>query len=190
MQKIAHFVLCKLLGWEITGKLPKSIKKAVIIVAPHTSLWDFVYGRLAFWVLDIDVRFMISEKYFKWPLGWLLTLLGGQRVKNTRPTRLLREIFNNFKKAENYFLVITPEGTRTLVKKWKKGFYEIAMGNKVPVVMAFIDYKYKKGGVGPVFYPTGDFNADMKVMEGFYIHYHARHPEQYNLSDINLNKAS
>ncbi len=81
MQKIAHFILCRLLSWKISGKIPDSVKQAVIIVAPHTSLWDFVYGRFAFWILDIDVRFMISEKYFKWPLGQLLTILGGQPVK-------------------------------------------------------------------------------------------------------------
>ena len=186
MQKIAQFVLCRLLHWEITGKIPETVKKAVIIVAPHTSLWDFVYGRLAFWVLNIDVRFMISEKYFKWPLGWLLTILGGQKVKQTRPTKLLKEIFNNFKKNDSYFLVITPEGTRKLVKNWKKGFYQIAMENKTPIVMAFIDYKFKKGGIGPVFYPTGNFDADMKVMKDFYLPFHARHPERYNLSNMNL----
>jgi len=112
MQKIAYFIICRLLGWEITGKIPDSVKKAVIIVAPHTSLWDFVYGRLAFWVLDIDVRFMINEKYFFRPLGWLLKALGGQPVKQTRPTRLLREVFDHFKNSGSYFLVITPEGTR------------------------------------------------------------------------------
>ncbi len=190
MQKIAHFILCRLLGWEISGKLPDSIKKAVIIVAPHTSLWDFVYGRLAFWVLDIPVRFMITQKYFKWPLGWLLTRLGGQPVRQSRPTRLLLEIFGHFKNNDTYFLVITPEGTRELTNPWKKGFYQIAMQNQVPVIMAFIDYKYKKGGIGPVFNPTGDFETDLKNIEEFYLQFNARHPERYNLSETNLKKAS
>ena len=190
MQKIAYFFICRLLGWEITGEIPVSVKKAVIIVAPHTSLWDFVYGRLAFWVLGIDVRFMINEKYFFWPLGWLLKALGGQPVKQTQSTRLLREIFNHFKKSDTYFLVITPEGTRQRVSRWKKGFYQIATENNVPVVMAFIDYKEKKGGVGPLFYPTGNFDADMKEIEGFYRRFHARHPERYNLSGENLKNHS
>jgi 1-acyl-sn-glycerol-3-phosphate acyltransferase len=190
MQKIAHFVLCRLLGWEISGKLSGSIKKAVIIVAPHTSLWDFVYGRLAFWILDIPVRFMITQKYFKWPLGWLLTRLGGQPVKQSRPTRLLLEISGNFKNNDNYFLVITPEGTRELTSPWKKGFYQIAMQNHVPVIMAFIDYKYKKGGIGPAFHPTGDFDADMEEIEAFYRLFNAKHPDRYNLSEKNLKKAS
>ncbi|UBM63261.1 1-acyl-sn-glycerol-3-phosphate acyltransferase [Candidatus Sulfidibacterium hydrothermale] len=184
MQKVANLILCRLLGWEITGKIPEDVQKAVIIVAPHTSLWDFVYGRLAFWVLDIPVRFMINEKYFIGPLGWLLKALGGQPVRQTRPTRLLLEIFDHFKANDSFFLVITPEGTRKKVDRWKKGFYQIALQNEVPVVMAFIDYKYKKGGVGPLFYPTGNFDEDMKKIERFYRDFHARHPERYNLSDV------
>ena len=190
MQKIAYFVIYRLLGWEITGKIPESVKKAVIIVAPHTSLWDFVYGRLAFWVLDVDVRFMINKKYFFPPLGWLLRALGGQPVKQERPTRLLLEIYDHFKNNDSYFLVITPEGTRQRVKKWKKGFYQIAVQNKVPVVMAFIDYKKKKGGLGPLFYPGGDFDKDMKEIEKFYSRFHAKHPERYNLSEQNHLKKS
>ena len=172
MRRIADFILCRLMGWKITGKIPRSIQKAVIIVVPHTSLWDFVYGRFAFWVLGIDVKFIINEKYFKWPLGWLLTVLGGLPVKQTRPTRLLLKIFDHFQKDNSFFLVITPEGTRKRVKQWKKGFYQIAMESHVPIVLAFIDYKNKRGGLGPVFNPTGDFEKDMKVMERFYLRLH------------------
>ncbi len=189
MQKAAKFILCQLLGWEISGKIPDSIKKAVIIVAPHTSLWDFVYGRLAFWVLGIDVRFLINDKYFFWPLGGLLKALGGQPVIQTRPTKLLLEIFNHFKNSDSYFLVITPEGTRQKVSKWKKGFYQIAIENKVPIVMAFIDYQRKKGGVGPLLYPTGNYDKDIQQIENFYRQFHAKHPERYNLSELNLKKA-
>ncbi len=190
MQRIANFILCRLLNWTITGKIPSSLEKAVIIVAPHTSLWDFVYGRLAFWVLDINVRFMINEKYFKWPLGWLLTVLGGQPVNQARLTGLLHEILNHFKKNNPFFLVITPEGTRKLVKQWKKGFYQIAVENHVPIIMAFIDYKDKRGGLGPVYYPTGDYNADIKEIKKFYCRFHAKHPEYYNLSKPDFIKVS
>jgi len=172
MQRIAHFILCRLLGWEITGKIPLSIQKAVIIVAPHTSLWDFVYGRFAFWILGVDVRFIINEKYFKWLLGKLLTALGGLPVKQTHPTRLLLEIFDHFQKDDSFFLVITPEGTRKQVEQWKRGFYQIAMKSHVPIVMAFIDYKNKKGGLGQIFNPTGDFEKDMTVIERFYLRFH------------------
>lgn len=174
MRRIADFILCRLMGWKITGKIPRSIQKAVIIVVPHTSLWDFVYGRFAFWVLGIDVKFIINKKYFKWPLSWLLTVLGGLPVKQTRPIRLLLKIFDHFQKDNSFFLVITPEGTRKRVKQWKKGFYQIAMESHVPIILAFIDYKNKRGGLGPVFNPTGDFEKDMKVMERFYLRLHVK----------------
>ena len=101
-----------------------------------------------------------------------------------RPTRLLREIFNHFKNNDTYFLVITPEGTRQRVNQWKKGFYQIATDNNVPIVLAYIDYQEKKGGVGPLFHPTGNFDTDMKEIEKFYRQFHAKHPERYNLSNI------
>ena len=174
MRGFAHFILCRLLSWKITGKIPPSIQKAVIIVVPHTSLWDFVYGRFAFWVLGVNVKFVINKKYFKWPLGWLLTVLGGLPVKQNHPIRLLLEIFDHFQKDDSFFLVITPEGTRKRVKQWKKGFYQIAMENHVPIVLAFIDYKSKIGGLGPVFNPTGNFEKDMKVIERFYLRFHVK----------------
>ena len=87
-----------------------------------------------------------------------------------------------YKNNDSFLLVITPEGTRSLVKRWRKGFYQIATGSNLPIVMAFIDYKNKKGGLGPVFYPTGDYNKDLVEIESFYKNFHARHPERYNLT--------
>ncbi len=175
----------KILGWEISGTLPDGVSKAVIIVAPHTSLWDFVYGRLAFWVLDIPVKFMISAKYFKFPLGNLLTILGGEPVTKSNPLRLLLEILNKFKTSKSFYVVITPEGTRSLVEEWKKGFYQIATQAEVPVVLAYIDYKFKKGGLGPVFYPSGDYEKDLPEIQKFYMKFQARHPGRFNLSSQN-----
>lgn len=175
----------KILGWEISGTLPEGVTKAVIIVAPHTSLWDFVYGRLAFWILDIPVKFMISAKYFKFPLGNLLTILGGEPVTKSNPLRLLLEILNKYKTSKSFYVVITPEGTRSLVEEWKKGFYQIATRAEVPIVLAYIDYKVKKGGLGPVFYPSGDYEKDLPVIQKFYLKFHARHPERFNLSSQN-----
>lgn len=182
MRKFAKFLLVRMLGWEITGELPAGTEKAVIIVAPHTSMWDFIYGRLAFWVLGLDVKFLINSKYFFFPLGLLLKKLGGFPVKHSKTTSLLIQIKQMYNKYDSFLLVITPEGTRGLVKRWRKGFYQIATGSNIPIVMAFIDYKNKKGGLGPVFYPTGNYNNDLVEIETFYRNFHARHPERYNLT--------
>ncbi len=182
MKRIAYFILVKLLGWEISGTVPENVTKSVITVAPHTSLWDFVVGRLAFWILNINVKFIINEKYFFWPLGGLLKLLGGVPVKQDKATKVLFQITQLFKTKESFFMVITPEGTRSIAKEWKKGFYQIAKIAKVPVILAFIDYKFKKGGLGPVINITGDFNRDFNDIKNFYKQFHAKHPEKYNLS--------
>ncbi len=181
MRKLLQFVLIKIFGWQITGTIPPEIKKAVIIVAPHTSLWDFVVGRIAFWYLNVDVKFMIKSEAFKWPFGYFLRKLGGVPVKRGRPAYLLIQILKMFKENESFFTVITPEGTRSLVPKWKRGFYEIALKANVPVILAFIDYKYKKGGLGPVFYPSGNYEKDLKEIEKFYMPFHGKHPERFNL---------
>lgn len=182
MRKFAKLVLVRILGWEITGELPAGIEKAVIIVAPHTSMWDFIYGRLAFWVLGLDVKFLINSKYFFAPLGFVLRKLGGFPVKYSKAISLLLQIKQMYENNDSFLLVITPEGTRSLVKKWRKGFYQIATGSNIPIVMAFIDYKNKKGGLGPVFNPTGNYNDDLMEIEAFYKNFHARHPERYNLT--------
>ncbi len=186
MRKLLQFVLIKIFGWEITGKIPPEIKKAVIIVAPHTSLWDFVIGRIAFWYLNVEVKFMIKSEAFKWPFGYFLRKLGGVPVKRGRPAYLLLQILKMFNNNDSFFTVITPEGTRSLVKEWKRGFYEIATKAGVPIILAFIDYKYKKGGLGPVFYPTGDYEKDLKEIEKFYMRFHGKHPERFNLSGKNI----
>lgn len=182
MRKFAETVLVRMLGWEIAGEVPSGIRKAVIIVAPHTSIWDFIYGRMAFWVLDLNVKFLINAKFFIAPLGWLLRKLGGFPVKYSKTTSLLRQIKQIYENNDSFLLVITPEGTRSLVNKWRKGFYQIATGSNLPIVMAYIDYKDKKGGLGPVLYPTGNYNKDLAEIEEFYRHFHARHPERYNLN--------
>ncbi len=184
MKRLLQFILIKIFRWEITGSIPSDIKKAVIIVAPHTSLWDFVIGRIAYWKLAVDVKFMIKAEAFKWPLKHLLLHLGGVPVKRGRPAHVLIQILRMFQESETFFTVITPEGTRTLVPKWKRGFYEIAVKAKVPIIMAFIDYKYKKGGLGPVFYPTGNYGKDMKEIEKYYMHFNGKHPERFNLNKM------
>ena len=184
MRKIANLVLVKLMVWEITGCIPGEIRKTVIIVAPHTSLYDFIIGRMAFWVLHQHVKFMINGKYFFWPLGWLLRSLGGVPVKRDKTTGLLLQLNQMYHENDDFHLVITPEGTRAFTNRWKKGFYQIAQSAEVPVYMAFIDYKNKKGGIGLKLEPSGNFQEDFAVVEAFYKQFHARHPERYNLNPV------
>ncbi len=181
MKRFLIFLLINVFNWKIKGGIPDGIKKAVIIVAPHTSLWDFVIGLIAFWYLQANVKFMIKSEAFTWPFGYFMRKLGGVPVKRGKPAHLLIQILRMYQDNEEFFTVITPEGTRALVENWKKGFYQIAIKTKVPIILAFIDYKEKKGGLGPVFYPTGNFEKDIVEIEKFYKPFHGKHPKQFNL---------
>ncbi|HQO50086.1 MAG TPA: lysophospholipid acyltransferase family protein [Bacteroidales bacterium] len=184
MKTIATIAL-KLAGWKIIGGIPADVKKCVILAAPHTSNWDFVIGRLAYWYLDVPVKFLIKKEAFAHPLGFLVKRMGGipvDRKKNTNLVEQVAELFNHYDVLN---VIITPEGTRKLVKEWKKGFYYIALRAQIPIALGFVDYKNKIGGFGPTFYPSGNFEEDFKMIENFYRNKSAKNPALFNLSPEN-----
>ena len=180
MQRISGFLLAAM-GWNITNQIPSDVKKAIIIMAPHTSYFDFVMGKFGYWYLGIPSRFYIKKEAFFWPLGPLLNQLGGIPVDRKRKSHVLEMTTRYFKENESFYLTITPEGTRALVRQWKKGFYILAMKTGVPIVLGYLDYQKKTGGPTKVFYPTGDYEADMKKIEAFYRGINGRHPERFNV---------
>jgi 1-acyl-sn-glycerol-3-phosphate acyltransferase len=183
MDRIAKFIL-RVFGWKSDCVIPPEIKKVVMIVAPHTSAWDFVIGRLTYWASDVNIRILIKKESFFFPVGFLLRKLGGIPVDRGRKNNMVTKAVELLTDYESMVLVITPEGTRKLSRQWKKGFYRIAMEANVPIAIAFIDYKRKMGGLGEIFYPTGDYERDMEHIHNFYRDKTARHPELFNLSSI------
>lgn len=172
----------KMLGWKVVGSVP--VKKCVITVAPHTSVSDFILGRLAYCSIDMEVKFLIKKEFFDYPiLKQILVKMGGLPVDRSRNNNTVTQVAALFKKYDNLNIVIAPEGTRKLVRNWKKGFYYIAEKANVPVVLGFLDFKKKELGFGPMFYPTGNYEEDWKLMENFYRGITAKHPEKYNLSN-------
>ena len=180
MKQIARFLLW-LSGWRIKGAVPEGEDKAVIIAAPHTSNWDFIIGRLAYFEMGVKVHFLIKKEIFKWPLGGLLKMWGGIPVDRSKKTNLVNEIVSIFNNHKNLYVIITPEGTRSLVKSWKKGFYYIALNAGVPIVLGYLDYAKKTGGIGPVIYPSGNYDEDLKTIKNFYKDKKGRHPEKFKL---------
>lgn len=181
MRSFSRFIL-SLFGWHIKGSIPANIRKCVIIAAPHTSNIDFVIGRLAYYVLGVPVKFLIKKESFKGPIGWLLKKMGGIPVDRSRSNNLVDQIAHLFTTADQLNVVITPEGTRKLVKTWKKGYYYIALKANIPIVLGFLDYKRKETGFGPLLYPTGDYEKDFQKIKAFYEDKTARFPEKFNLS--------
>lgn len=173
----------KILGWTIVGEIPSDVKKCVIAVAPHTCIDDFVLGRLAYFALDLPVKFLMKKEFFENPLlRPLLIRMGGIPVDRGRNNNTVNEVSALFKENDNLNIIITPEGTRKLVHHWKKGFYYIAEKAHVPIVLGFLDFKKKELGFGPILYPSGDYDEDWKIMEAFYRGKTAKYPEKYNLS--------
>ncbi|MEE4177701.1 MAG: 1-acyl-sn-glycerol-3-phosphate acyltransferase [Bacteroides sp.] len=181
MSWLAGFIL-KIFGWKIEADDIRQIKKGVIVMAPHTSYWDFPIGRLALLERRISIKTMIKKEMFSFPLGLVLRFFGGIPVDRSNSQKIVKSITDQFKKEEDFLLLIAPEGTRKLNKRWKKGFYFIAQTAGVPIILGFLDYSKKVAGLGPVIFPSGDYEEDLKKIEQFYMDKVALHPEQFNLS--------
>jgi 1-acyl-sn-glycerol-3-phosphate acyltransferase len=188
MQKFISGIFLKIIGWNIYGSLPEGLSKAVLIAAPHTSNWDFVIGRAGFYKLGLKkVKFLIKKEMFKFPLGPVIKSWGAIPTDRGKNNNTIAQVSKMFAEEKKLLLLITPEGTRSYVEHWKKGFYHIATAANVPIVLTFVDYAKKEGGIGPVVYPTGNYEDDMKVIETFYRTKTAKFPENFNLSLKNSN---
>lgn len=177
IKKLATFVFHSL-GWKAEGEIPSDIKKYVIIAAPHTSNWDFFYGRLFFIMKGIPLRFFIKQEWYWFPFNLLFKFLGGipvNRGTNEKLTDSVAKLFDNY---DELAMLIPPEGTRSYNPNWKKGFYYIAQNANVPIVLGYIDYEKKIGGFGPIYIPTGNVKKDIEEIKAFYKNKKGKFPEQ------------
>ncbi|MDE2956591.1 MAG: lysophospholipid acyltransferase family protein [Bacteroidota bacterium] len=167
-------------GWGIEGSLPNR-SKFVIIAAPHTSNWDFCVAMLVIGALELRVTWLAKHTIFRWPLGLLMRRLGGLPVERTRHHGVVDHAVTLYRRREQLILAITPEGTRGHVTRWKTGFYHIATGAGVPVVPAYLDYRRKRVGFGPMVWPNPDMDTAIRSLQAFYAPYarRARHPELF-----------
>ncbi|WP_022664136.1 lysophospholipid acyltransferase family protein [Desulfospira joergensenii] len=163
-------------GWQTKGEIP-DLKKYVLIAAPHSTNWDFVYFLLIIFKFRIPVRWMGKESMFIPPFKGLLKRLGGIPVNRTVQGNLVADMAQEFDRTDRMILTIAPSGTRQKVKRWKTGFYQIALQAKIPIVCGFIDYEKKQGGMGPVFFPTGNMESDLKAIQDFYKDKSGKYPE-------------
>ena len=181
MKSIAKWLL-KISGWSVKGTLPPMENiKMVVISAPHTSMWDYIIGRLFYFANGIDSPVMIKKELFFFPLGWILKKIGAFPVNRGNSGGIVDQIIEGFKTKQSLILTITPEGTRKKTKHWKKGFYTIASKAEVPILPSYFDYKDKKIGIGNLFYPTGNYEKDLFEIQKFFAGVTARHPDQFYL---------
>ena len=173
----ALITLYRLSGWQPEGQLPAE-RKFVIMGACHTSNWDFLVFLGTVHALGRQVRFIGKHSLFKWPLGGFMRALGGVPVDRSSRQDLVSQIVAQFDAHDDFVLVVAPEGTRSRTTEWKTGFYQIALKAGVPIVVAGPDYPTKRGVIGPVIHPTGNYDEDMKPAFAFYRTIKPRHPER------------
>ena len=157
----------RLFGWRVAGQLP-DLPKFIIIGAPHTSNWDFVIFLALAFILKANVRYMGKKELFYWPYGWFFRWCGGVPVDRSKPHGLVEQTVHAIQKSDHFQMVITPEGTRSKVGEWKRGFYHIAKQAEIPVVTGYVDACTKICGIGPTFTITEDMEADIQSMQLFF----------------------
>ncbi len=175
-RQIARLILW-LAGWTPVGGTPDE-PKAVVIAAPHTSNWDGFLALTYTVAVGLDVHFFAKQSLFWFPLGALLRGLGGIPLDRSKATSAVAAAIDLFATKESFYFGLAPEGTRAYCDAWKSGFYRIATGANVPVILAFIDYESKRVGVGKRLDLTGDQNADLQKCSEFYAGVKGRWPEK------------
>jgi 1-acyl-sn-glycerol-3-phosphate acyltransferase len=170
----------KLTGWKVEGRLPQGCEKCVFIAAPHTSNWDLPYTLMVAFALRLNIYWMGKSQIFKPPFRGVMMWLGGIPVQREQTNNLVDASVQAIQLADGPLqLVVPPEGTRSKSRYWKTGFYYIALGARVPILMAYMDYERKISGIGPMFSPTGDIEADMLTIKAFYAPFKGKNASQF-----------
>lgn len=166
-------------GWKATSVEGVELPKCVICVAPHTSNWDFIIGKLFYTSMGCNAGFLMKKEWFFFPFNILFKSLGGVPVDRSKRTSVTDQMVEVFNSRERFQLAITPEATRKPAAEWKKGFYFIAQTAGVPILLAYFDYKKKEVGILEVFHPTGDVDKDLLYIRTRYRGISGRKPENF-----------
>jgi 1-acyl-sn-glycerol-3-phosphate acyltransferase len=171
-------LILRLAGWRVEGSIPNK-EKLLVIAAPHTTSWDFVIGMIAILALGIRVSWLGVDWVVRYPF---MRSFGGIPVDRSAPREIVPRAIERFRTHTRHILALSPEGSRRKVVPWKTGFYRIAAGAGVPLVLAAIDPQRKLITIGPEVVPSGDYEADMEEkIRPFYAGYVERYPDQFGL---------
>ena len=163
-------------GWQFKGDLPDT-GRFMLVCAPHTSNWDFVYLLAVMFIMRIKVSWMGKHTLFKKPFGGFMRWLGGIPIDRRSSHGVVDQIADHFAADENLIIAIAPAGTRKFTDHWKSGFYHIAHKAQVPLLLGFLDYENKIAGTGPAFVPSGNVTEDMDKVRAFYGDIRGANPE-------------
>ena len=174
---IGRFMM-RLTGWRFAGALPE-LPKFVIVVAPHTSNWDFLAGLWALFALDLKTEWFGKDSLFRPPIGTLMRMINGRPVRRDSPEGVVAQMAAVVRAERQFVVTITPEGTRKAVDHWRTGFYRIAEAAGIPIVPVVFDWKRREIRITAAVYPSGNLDADVAAMQALYRPEMARHPEGF-----------
>lgn len=178
-KQIANFIFF-ISGWKTIYSPECKVDKCVMIAAPHTSNWDFIYTLAIFWQREIDIKFFMKDSMANGAFGWFFRSLGAIGVNRKKHNNLVEYAAELLTNTDKLVLLVPAEGTRKRVEKWRKGFYYIAKKANVPVVLGYLDYPKKLGGIEMIINLSDSFEKDMLFIQNYYKDIQGKNPENYN----------
>lgn len=181
--KFFRFILYKMMGWKV--EVTQDIKeKCIIALAPHTSNLDFLIGILYSRAEGIRSNFLMKKEWFFWPMGVLMRKLGGIPVHRSKKMSLTDQLARFAIESKSFCLCITPEGTRSRVEEWKRGFYYIALKANLPILLYGVDFEKKLIRCTETIIPNGCVDEQMKKIKSYYKDFKGRHPQKFATGEI------
>ncbi len=169
--------IMRVMGWRIEGRFP-DVPKVVLVGAPHTANQDFFMAILTALSLGADMKFVMKHTAFKGPTGPLLRWLGGIGLDRDKTRNFVQQIVEEYNARDQMVMAIMPEGTRSVTKGWRSGFYYIAYGANVPLILIIFDYSNKVMRIGPTIVPTGDYETDLRRIQSHYLGVMGKYPDR------------
>lgn len=181
MKRFLAHIWFRISGWKLKMYTEVSKEKTlVMIAAPHTSNWDFIYTMCAFWLMGINLKFFIKDSYTNGFFGFLFKYLGAIGVDRSKANNMVDYTVDQMKVLHPIVILIPAEGSRSRVDKWKTGFYHIAKKAAVDVALGYMDYDKKEVGVLKIVHPSDHFETDMDIIEKAYASISPKYPDLYN----------
>lgn len=186
LSDITHLVCATYLhlsGWKVRGDWP-GLDKAVLVAAPHTSNWDGLNMLATAGFYRVKLRWMGKKSLTTGPFGWLIKWLGCVPIDRSAANDVVRSMTDAFAATPRMILAIPPEGTRSAAREWKTGFYHIAQAAGVPLILSVLDYGAKTISLAALVTPSGDYDADLKIIQSYYANAGGKHAAQFALTAL------
>lgn len=183
LQSFCRLILFKWWNWKAEITVPVR-EKCIMAIAPHTSNMDFIIGILYSRAVGLKANFLMKKEWFFWPLGILMRRLGGIPVYRSKKMSLTDQLAEYARKCSVFQLAITPEGTRSRVEEWKKGFYYIAYKAEIPIMLFGLDFKNRQIVCTKEIIPNGDYDTQIIEIKNYFKNFQGKHPEKFSIGTL------